>query len=129
MAWAGVGLGAVGGVLGWALGPWVVQLAYGEGFDVTRLDAAVISLGVVFAGAGLFVGQILVARGQPARLGAAWLCGLAAAAAAVLGTAGSDPLTRVSFAFAAGSGIALIALVYGALVGTAADGGGEPSTA
>ncbi|HEX6946431.1 MAG TPA: sugar transferase [Acidimicrobiia bacterium] len=118
MAWAGVGLGLVGAVLGWLAGPWVVGLAYGPDYVVTRLDAAVISLGVVFAGAGLFVGQILVARGEPARLGFAWLSGLAAAFFAVALSIGSTPMTRVSFAFAAGSGVALIALVYGALAGT-----------
>lgn len=123
MAWAGVGLGAVGGVLGWLLGPWVVELAYGAGFVTSRFDAAVISVGVVFAGSGLFVGQILVARGQSARLGVAWLCGLAAAAVAVLATPGLTPMARVSIAFTAGAIVALGALVAGALAGT--DGSGS----
>lgn len=118
MAWAGVGLGAVGGGLGWLLGPWVVELAYGAGFETTRFDAAAISVGVVFAGAGLFVGQILVARGQAGRLGVAWLCGLAAAAAAVAATPGVAPISRVTIAFTAGAIVALGALVAGALTGT-----------
>lgn len=117
MAWAGAGLGVIGAVLGWLAGPWVVEFAYGAGFAVQRVDAAVISLGVVFAGSGLFVGQILVARGQPLRLGVAWLGGLIAAASAVLLSAGAPPLTRVSIAFAAGAFVALVALVYGALAG------------
>jgi lipopolysaccharide/colanic/teichoic acid biosynthesis glycosyltransferase len=117
MAWAGAGLGVVGAGLGWLAGPWVVELAYGSGFEIQRIDAAVISLGVVFAGSGLFVGQILVARGQALRLGVAWLGGLLAAASAVLVSAGAASLTRVSIAFAAGAGVALIALVYGALAG------------
>lgn len=121
MAWAGVGLGMVGGVLGWLLGPWAVELAYGAGFVTSRFDAAVISVGVVFAGSGLFVGQILVARGQSARLGVAWLCGLAAAAAAVVATPGLSPMARVSLAFTAGAIVALGALVAGALAG--AEGG------
>ena len=65
MAWAAVGIGVVGAVLGWLAGPWVVELAFGSEYTVTRFDAAVISVGVVFAGAGLFVGQILVARARP----------------------------------------------------------------
>jgi lipopolysaccharide/colanic/teichoic acid biosynthesis glycosyltransferase len=127
MAWAGAGLGIIGGLMGWLLGPWVVELAYGEGFEVERLDAAVISLGVVFAGAGLFVGQILVARGQPARLGMAWLAGLVGAVAAALLSIGTDPMTRVSLAFAIGALVALVALVAGAV--GAAESPSEPSAA
>jgi lipopolysaccharide/colanic/teichoic acid biosynthesis glycosyltransferase len=120
MGWAAVGLAAVGGALGWALGPWVTEVAFGPGFEVTRLDAAVISVGVVFAGAGLFVGQILVARGRTIVLGVAWLGGLAAALIAIL-AAGSGPITRVTIAFMVGAVVALFALVAGA-VGAQAEG-------
>lgn len=117
MAWAGVGLGAVGALLGWSFGPWVIELAYGSGFVAGRLDAAVIAAGVVFAGSGLFVGQILVARAESGRLGLAWLAGLIAAIAALFSTIGEAPVTRVSTAFMAGTAIALVALVYGAVRG------------
>lgn len=118
MAWAGAGLGVVGAALGWLAGPWVVSLFYGPDFAVAGSDAAIISLGVVFAGTGLFVGQILVARGQSARLGIAWLAGLAAAGASVMATPAMTPMTRACIALAAGSGVALVALVYGAMAGT-----------
>ena len=65
---------------------------------------------------GLFVGQILVARGQSTRLAVAWLSGLAAAAGAVLITTGTDPVTRVGFAFVVGEVVALTALVWGAVL-------------
>jgi len=127
MAWAAVGIGVVGAVLGWLAGPWVVELAFGSEYTVTRFDAAVISVGVVFAGAGLFVGQILVARGQTARLGVAWLSGLIPAIATVLVTPAMTPMSRVSLAFTVGAGVALVALVYGALAGTRPDAASGPS--
>jgi lipopolysaccharide/colanic/teichoic acid biosynthesis glycosyltransferase len=114
IAWAGVGLGVVAGALGWLVGPWVIGLAFGEGFVTTRLDAAVISLGVIFAGVGLFVGQILVARGDSTRLGIAWLGGVAAAVASIAVTP-AGPVTRVTIGFAFGTLVAMVALVSGAV--------------
>lgn len=124
MAWAGIGLGAVAGLLGWWLGPWVTRI-FGEGFASTRFDAAVIAVGVVFAGAGLFVGQILVARGRSGTLGLAWVGGLIAATGGIILAAPSGAITRVTIGFAAGSVVALIGLVSGAV--TTSESG--PSTA
>lgn len=114
MAWAGAGLGVVAGALGWLLGPWVIEVAFGAGFVSSRLDAAVISVGVIFAGVGLFVGQILVARGESGRLGLAWLGGLGAGIAAIAVTP-AGPVTRVTIGFASGALVAMLALVTGAV--------------
>ncbi len=114
MAWAGCGLGVVAFALGWFAGPWVTELAFGAGFAGTRLDAAIISVGVVFAGSGLFVGQILVARGKTGLLGLAWLGGLLSAITAIV-VVPADPTTRVTVGFAAGAVTALVALVAGSV--------------
>ncbi len=116
MAWASLALAAIASVLGWYLGPWVVQVAFGAGFVPSRLAAAAISFGVVFAGGGLFVGQILVARGEPARLAVAWLGGLLAAAAGLITTGGLDAVARVAIAFSVGEVVALAALVSAAVI-------------
>jgi lipopolysaccharide/colanic/teichoic acid biosynthesis glycosyltransferase len=117
----------VAGLLGWLLGPWVIEVAFGGEFVSSRLDAAVISVGVVFAGVGLFVGQILVARGDSARLGLAWLGGLAAAMAAIAMTE-AGPVTRVTIGFAAGALVAMVALVTGAVSVRGSDPGvGAPA--
>jgi len=116
MAWASGGLAVVAAALGWLLGPLVVVMAFGADFEPSRLTAAAVSFGVVFAGGGLFVGQILVARGEPIRLGIAWLSGLISASAAVLLTPDLDPVARVSIGFVAGEMIALFALVSGAVL-------------
>jgi len=101
--------------LGWFLGPWVVDIAFGSDFVPTRLAAAAISFGVVFAGGGLFVGQILVARGEPARLAVAWISGLIGAGVGLILTATLDPVARVSISFAIGEVVALGALVSAAV--------------
>ena len=116
MAWASLTLAAIAAVLGWYLGPWVVEVAFGPDFAPTRLAAAAISFGVVFAGGGLFVGQILVARGEPARLAVAWAGGLLAAGAGLLLTDGLDAVARVAIAFSAGEIVALIALASAAVI-------------
>ena len=116
MAWASAGLAIVAAGLGWLLGPWVVEVAFGADFEPSRLTATAISMGVVFAGGGLFVGQILVARGEPIRLGIAWLSGLLAASAAILLTPELDQVARVASGFLAGEVFALLALVSGAVL-------------
>lgn len=127
MGWAGAGLGVVAGIMGWVAGPWVIEAAFGSGFAAGRLDAAAISVGVVFAGAGLFVGQILVARGRSAQLGLAWLGGLAASMFAILATSGAGPITRVTIGFAVGAVVALLALVSGAITATGGRRAGSPA--
>lgn len=116
MAWASAGLAVVAAGLGWLLGPWVVNIAFGSDFVPSRLTAAAVSFGVVFAGGALFVGQILVARGQPVRLGIAWLSGLMAATAGIVLTADLDPVASVSVGFVAGEMVAMLALVAGAVI-------------
>jgi len=132
MGWAASGLAVVAAGMGWLLGPWVVEVAFGPDFAPSRLTAAAISFGVVFAGGGLFVGQILVARGQSLRLAIAWLSGLLSAMAAVIFTASLEVVTRVAVAFVVGeiiALIALIALVAGAVIVRDADAIKEDSLA
>ena len=116
MAWASSGLAIVAAGLGWLLGPWVVEIAFGPDFMPSGLTAAAVSFGVVFAGGGLFVGQILVARGEPVRLGIAWIGGVAAAAATILLTPTLGAVARVALGFVAGEIVALTALVAGAVL-------------
>ncbi len=114
MAWAAVGLSAVAGLMGWFLGPWVTAV-FGEGFQATSLDSAVIAVGVIFAGAGLFVGQILVARGRSGSLALAWFGGLVGAIAMIVSNPAVNPITRVAFGFVTGAVVSLVGLVVGAV--------------
>jgi lipopolysaccharide/colanic/teichoic acid biosynthesis glycosyltransferase len=115
MTWAALVLAFVAAALGWLLGPWVIEVAFGADFAPTRLTAGVIAFGVIFAGAGLFVGQILVARGRPARLGVAWLAGIAGAGVAIVLLPDASAVMRVTAGFAAGEVVAMSALLFGVM--------------
>jgi lipopolysaccharide/colanic/teichoic acid biosynthesis glycosyltransferase len=116
-------LGGAAAAIGGLVGPPLVGLFFGGDFRPAYSVAALVAAGVVFAGAALFVGQILVARGQPMRLAVAWLVGVAGAAIALWLAAG-DPLERVAAAFLCGEALALVALVVGTVAVAGSDGRG-----
>ena len=68
IALAGIGLSGLGFAAGYWVGPWVVDVAFGAEFRPEALPAALVAGGVVLAGAGLFVAQVLVAQGKPLSL-------------------------------------------------------------
>lgn len=113
IGFAGLGLSILGALVGYAVGPWVVEIAFGSEFRPETSVAALVAGGVVLAGAGLFVAQVLVAQGKPEVLGIAWMFGLVAAVAALALSSG-DPIMRVSVSFLAGEVVALSALAVGA---------------
>ena len=120
-AWArGIGiasltLAAFGAVVGAVVGPILVSVAFGSGFEPDRMDAALAGAGVVLASGGLFVGQILVARGQSLRLFLSW--GFAVMVATVMVFIPiDDPVNHVMIAFVVGEVAALLGLVFAALL-------------
>jgi lipopolysaccharide/colanic/teichoic acid biosynthesis glycosyltransferase len=129
LAFAGAALSVVAGALGWWLGPWVVRVAFGEDFIAGNLETSLIAAGVVFAGAGLFVGQILVAGARTGRLAFAWFAGLIGAGAALLIGSAIPVIGRVTLAFVAGEAVALAALVWGAVASLRGDEAATPSFA
>jgi lipopolysaccharide/colanic/teichoic acid biosynthesis glycosyltransferase len=108
-------LSLFGAVAGAVLGPLLVSVAFGEGFAPTPIVAAISGAGVVLASGGLFIGQILVARGQSLRLFLAWMVAVAAAVIMVAIPI-EDPIMHVVVAFFVGEVAALIALTAAALV-------------
>lgn len=115
IAVASVVLSVVSGILGTLLGPIVVAVAFGSDFAPTPFVAAVAGAGVVLASGALFIGQILVAKGQSFRLGVAWVAALVAGGIMV-SLPFDDPVTHVVVAFAVSEVVALIALVGAALM-------------
>lgn len=115
IAVASVLLSVVGGLLGAVLGPFLVGVAFGSGFAPSPFVAAISGVGVVLAAGGLFIGQILVAKGQSLRLAIAWLAALIAAIVMVA-LPFDDPVVHVVAAFAVGEVVALGALVAAALI-------------
>lgn len=115
MGVAGAVLAFVGAGLGAILGPPMVAIAFGDGFRPSTTVAALAAAGVVLASAGLFIGQILVARGRAVRLAVAWAIAVIAAVIALIVPV-EDPVLHVMIAFVAGEAVALIALVLGAIM-------------
>ncbi len=115
MGVAGVALALIGAALGAALGPAIVATAFGDGFRPTAMVGALAAAGVVLASAGLFIGQILVARGRAVRLAVAWFVAVAASIVTLFAPI-DDPVLHVMIAFIVGEGFALAALVGGALM-------------
>ena len=115
MAIAGAALAFVGAGLGAILGPPMVAIAFGDGFRPSPTVAALAAAGVVLASAGLFIGQILVARGRAVRLAVAWAIAVIAAVIALVVPI-EDPVLHVMVAFVAGEIVALVSLMLGALM-------------
>ncbi|GMQ85977.1 MAG: hypothetical protein BMS9Abin07_1547 [Acidimicrobiia bacterium] len=114
LAIAGTALAVIGGLIGALIGPTLVAIAFGQDFRPTALVSGLAATGVVLAASALFIGQVLVARGQPTRLALAWL-GALVAAGAVLVFPIADPILHVTVSFLVGEVVALGALVVGAL--------------
>ncbi|GMQ94692.1 MAG: hypothetical protein BMS9Abin12_2197 [Acidimicrobiia bacterium] len=108
-------LAVLGALLGALLGPLLIRVAFGSGFAPTSSVAAISGAGVVLAAGGLFIGQILVAKGQSLRLGVAWLAALVAAVV-MIALPFNDPVVHVVVAFMVGEIVALGALVGAALM-------------
>ncbi len=115
IAAASLVLAGVGGLLGAMLGPILVGVAFGPDFAPTPLVAGIAGAGVVLASGALFIGQILVAKGQSFRLGIAWLLALGAGGV-MIALPFDDPIIHVVIAFAVAEVVALSALVAGALL-------------
>ncbi len=128
IAIAGVALATIAGALGWSLGPWFVEAAFGPGFVATRATTTLVLAGVVLAAGGLFVGQILVASGDTRRLALAWFAGVVLAVAAILVTPDVPVIVRVTSAFLVGEAAALTALVVGAVRSTGERRSRRPGT-
>jgi len=115
IAVASVLLAGVGAVLGAIIGPLLVGVAFGSDFAPSPLVAGIAGAGVVLASGGLFIGQVLVAKGQSVRLAIAWVVAVIASVGAVA-LPFDDPVLQVVVAFLVGEIVALSALVAAALI-------------
>jgi len=107
-------LAAVSGVLGAILGPTIVEIAFGSDFRPTAAFAGLVAAGVVVAGTAMFIGQVLVARGETVRLALSWIVALVAGAAGLFLPA-DRPDVQVGLAFLIGELVAMALLTFWAL--------------
>jgi len=111
IAMVGTSLVVLGGVVGWTVGPAVVELLFGADFRPETLVAAFVAAGVVAASVTQIMGQALVAAGSTGQLASAWVGGLSIGLATMLVSGGTVGF-RVCLAFLVGEvaalGLALI---------------------
>jgi len=114
---AGAAAALLFGVLGWVLGPVVIEFLYGPGFVPSSQVAALAAAAVGFALASLFLNQIYVARGETGRLAAIWWGALLVGILALLVFPG-EPSERVAVSFLIGEATAMVLLlVAGSILG------------
>ena len=102
----GVVLAIPTGLLAARIGPDIVALLFGDGFRPAPGFVGLAAAGIVIAGAAMFVGQVLVARGDTTRLAIGWGFALAVAAVALV-LSNAEIATRLGFAFLMGELAAL----------------------
>jgi hypothetical protein len=81
--WA-VALGAVASVAAGAFGPWGLELVFGAGFDLTRVQAAVLVLNAVMITMLVYSGLALVAVDSHGANSIGWVLGVIGTAAVLL---------------------------------------------
>jgi O-antigen/teichoic acid export membrane protein len=102
----GIAGALVGGLLGWWIGPAIVDLVFGSGVAPQTTVVAVVAAGSAVALAGLVAVLLLVARAATTAVMVSWTIAFLAATAVLL-LASDDDLTRVAFAFGAAEVISL----------------------
>jgi len=104
-----IGIGVLGVVGGFVLGPFVGKILFGAKFDLSNTDVALLA-----AGSGLFIlaltlSQGLIALNAQSRVMAAWFVGLVVFVATTA-VASSDLFLRVEVGSIAGAGAAAVAM-------------------
>jgi O-antigen/teichoic acid export membrane protein len=95
-----------------AIGPWVMDLVFGGGYDYDRAGLAVIAIGMGLHLCAGTLNQAALARGQARAAAAAWLVAAAAFVGWMVAPLVSDPLLRAEVGYA-GAAALLCALLAG----------------
>lgn len=98
-------------VVGSSLGPWLVQLLYGEEFSVSRSLCFFVSAGTAVFLVAIVANDLAVARGMHRHAGAYWSLGALAAVASASVLPDGNP--RTFLPIMVGSGLALVLTALG----------------
>jgi O-antigen/teichoic acid export membrane protein len=96
-----VGIGVLGVVGGFTVGPWAGEILFGDKFTLGHRDLALLAAGSGAFILGLTLAQALIALMGHARAAAAWVVGIVGFV--VVTAAGDDLFLRVELGFLAGS--------------------------
>jgi O-antigen/teichoic acid export membrane protein len=102
----GVFLVASAGLVGWLVGPAVVELLFGMEFRPAATVAALAAAGVIAGSITQLMGQALVATGSTGQLAGAWVGGLGAGLVTMIALGGASEY-RVAVGFLVGELVAL----------------------
>lgn len=101
---------AVAAVLGWAIGPDVVRVVFGDTVEVGAGPAALVATGCALALVNVVMMVGALAQDRPAAVAGAWAVALLVGAAALLALGVLGPLDRVVVAFVAAEVAATVVL-------------------
>jgi O-antigen/teichoic acid export membrane protein len=93
-----------------AIGPWAMDLVFGEDYAYGRWGLAVVALGMGFHLAAGTLNQAALARGHAARAAVAWLAAAALFVAWMVTPAIDDELLRAEVGYAAATALLCLAL-------------------
>ena len=102
----GLALVVLAAVVGFVIGPAVVELLFGEEFRPRAIVAALAAAGVIAGSVTQLMGQALVASGSTGQLAGAWVGGLGAGLITLFAVGGT-PDFRVALGFVVGELVAL----------------------
>ena len=95
-----------------AIGPQVMQIAFGDNFEYDRLGLLVVAGGMGFYLAAGTLNQAALAQGQVRRAATCWIASAAVFALVNIGAAGGDAFRSVEIAFAASAALLFGSLLY-----------------
>jgi O-antigen/teichoic acid export membrane protein len=93
-----------------AIGPWAMDLVFGEDYAYGRWGLAVVALGMGFHLAAGTLNQAALARGHAARAAVAWLAAAVLFVAWMVTPAIDDELLRAEVGYAAATALLCLAL-------------------
>ena len=108
IAFGSAGTAALGGVLGYVAGPWVVALVLGSDYRPTPVMAALVAAATCVMAGALLQAATLVALGRHWQLTACWAAAIGSAAVVMLATPW-DPEQRGLGGFTTASMVAFVA--------------------
>lgn len=106
LATGGLALVVLAGLVGWLVGPAVVELLFGVEFRPASVVAALVAAGVIAASLTQILSQALVAAGSIGQIASSWVGGLICGIGAMILSRGETDF-RVAFGFVIGELVAL----------------------
>jgi O-antigen/teichoic acid export membrane protein len=98
--------------LGWWLGPWLLQLVFGDRVDVSSGHAALLALGCAAAITNLVLMVLALAHDRPGQVARAWLAATLVGAVALAALSGGTPLDATVGAFVVAEAAAVLGLLW-----------------